>query len=231
MKLLAVDTSASVLSAAVCRDDKIYSEKAEAGTRHCELVMDLIDSLMNKASLEPQDLQGVLCAAGPGSFTGLRIGYSIAKSLALALSIPFAPVPTLDCIAGAAINRETGKIIMPVIQARKDSFFYAFFNDEKRLTEDKEAFADGIEEEIRKISCCIENNSADEIILTGPSSDLLYNSLSVKNPSRIAIRLIDSCNMVYANEIIAIAIKRKLLDNDNTAFLFSGPDYLRQPAV
>ena len=228
MKLLAIDSSTSLLSAAVCNENKIYSEKADAGMRHCELVMDLIDSLMKKASLKPQDLQGVLCTSGPGSFTGLRIGYSIAKSLALSLSIPFAPVPTLDCIASPVLNNDTAKIIVPVIQARKDSFFYAFFNENKRLTEDREAYANNIEEEIKQI---IADNNADKIILAGPASALLYDSLTEKEPSGIKICLEDFNNTVCAEEIITIAKKLELLDNDTSVYLYTGPDYLRQPAV
>ena len=230
MKLLAIDSSASILSAAVCNDENIYSERTEAGMRHCELVMDLIDSLMIKASLKAQDLQGVLCTSGPGSFTGLRIGYSIAKSLALALSIPFVPVPTLDCIASSVCAQTKGKIIIPVIQARKNSFFFAFFDEEKRLTEDREAGTVIIKEEIMRFLEHMENKSTNKIILTGPASEFLYDSLTDYRLSG-SIQLNNSENMIYANNIIAIVKKRNLLDNDNTAHLFTGPEYLRQPAV
>ncbi|WP_461257266.1 tRNA (adenosine(37)-N6)-threonylcarbamoyltransferase complex dimerization subunit type 1 TsaB, partial [Treponema sp. R80B11-R83G3] len=137
MKLLAIDTAASFLSLAAANENEIFSSETEAGTRHSELVMELIDSLMKKAGIMPKDLNGILCMGGPGSFTGLRIGYSIAKGLALSLSAPFAPVPTLECIAHNEKFAQT--VTLAIIEARKNAFFYAFFKNRQRLTEDKDA--------------------------------------------------------------------------------------------
>ena len=212
MNLLALDSSASFLSAALFCNNNIYYSEIEAHMKHSEVIMDSIDNLMKKALLKPQDLNGVLCTGGPGSFTGLRIGYSTAKGLALSLSIPFAPVPTLDCIAWQYKN----DLVLPVIQAGKNAFFYAFFREGNRITKDKEADSAQIAKEIKFYN--------EKITVTGPGSLFLQDSLPGELKNIIAF---NTEKKGYAKEVISIAQYRKIMDNDNTAYLYSGPDYIR----
>jgi len=218
MILLALDTSAGILSVALAKGEEIFSVDTEAVTKHSQLAMELIDDLFKKAGITPKDLNGVLCMGGPGSFTGLRIGYSIAKGLALSLSIPFAPVPTLECIAHN--ERFAKNLTLAVIEARKNAYFYAFFKDGQRLTEDKDS-------DFLQIANEIERYKADnsQIIVTGFGSKTLYESLpkNLKN----AVSLVFE-NTGYAKELIAIAKERRLFSNDNTAHLYSGPEYIRK---
>ena len=228
MNLLAIDSAAKTLSAALSRGDDYFYAEADAQMKQSELVMEFIDSLMKKASLKPDDLNGVLCMSGPGSFTGLRIGYSVAKGLALSLSIPFVPVPTLDCIAyqltdNSEVNAHSSLLIsrsslqLAVIEARKNACFYAFFRGGERLTPDVDADFSQIAEEISRFN--------EKIVLSGPGSFLLFDSL----PDELKeIVLIKNENRGYAREIILIAKALNLFDKDNTAYLFSGPEYLRK---
>jgi tRNA threonylcarbamoyladenosine biosynthesis protein TsaB len=219
MKLLAIETAASILSAAIETEQKIFFTQTEAGTRHSELVMELIDNLMKSACIKPKDLDGIICMGGPGSFTGLRIGYSIAKGLALSLSIPFAPVPTLECIAYG--GQFLQGITLAVIEARKNAYFYAFFSDGQRLTEDKDSDLSQIADEINRY---IENEQK-KITLTGPGSKLLHESLPQKTKESVTLVFE---NKGYAKELIAIAKNKKLFNLDLTAFLYSGPEYIRK---
>jgi tRNA threonylcarbamoyladenosine biosynthesis protein TsaB len=217
MNLLAIDSASSVLSVALSCADEIHCTESEAGTKHSELVMELIDSQMKKARLLPEDLDGVLCMGGPGSFTGLRIAYSIAKGLALSLSIPFAPVPTLDCMAFPC----RGSVpVLAVIEARKKTFFYSFYRTdeleaESILNEDAQA---------SRIALDIERYG-EKIILTGTGAASLYDSFSAETKKSVEL---DIQKRGYSGEIIAIAKMRKIMDNDNTAFLYSGPEYIRK---
>jgi tRNA threonylcarbamoyladenosine biosynthesis protein TsaB len=215
MNLLAIDSCSSVLSVAVSRADEIHCAQSEAGTKHSELVMEMIGGQMKKARLLPEELDGVLCMGGPGSFTGLRIAYSIAKGLALSLSVPFASVPTLDCMAFPCRNRG---LILAAVEARKNTFFYAFYRgDETESNCDEDARASLIELAIERYS--------EKIILTGTGAASLYDLLSQKAKKNVELVLKESG---YAGEIIAIAKVRKIMDNDNTAFLYSGPEYIRK---
>jgi tRNA threonylcarbamoyladenosine biosynthesis protein TsaB len=217
VNLLAVDAAASVLSVAVSRGKEILRAQTDAGMKHSELVMNLIDELMKKAALDPADLEGVLCMGGPGSFTGLRIGYSIAKGLALSLSIPFAPVPTLECIAFA--RRDCG-LIVPVIEARKNAFFYAVFRGAERLMPDTDAAAGEIAETIYK-----KTGENEKITLTGPGAAALFAVLPEKIKNALVL---DGEKRGYAEELISIAKIKEIFHNDNTAFLYSGPEYIRK---
>ena len=220
MNLLAIDAAGSVLSVAVARGEDILYAETEAGMKHSELVMDCIDDQMKKAGLVPGNLDGILCMGGPGSFTGLRIGYSIAKGLALALGIPFAPVPTLDCIAlehNAPQNYPS--LVLPVIEARKNAYFFTIFRNGERLIPDTDAAACQIAETLRL------NYSTGKIFLTGPAAALLYDSFSEELKSRLNIA---HKTRGYARELITIAKNRNMLHNDNTAYLYSGPEYIRK---
>jgi tRNA threonylcarbamoyladenosine biosynthesis protein TsaB len=218
MNLLAIETAASVLSVAVQNGQEIFESETIEGTRHSELVMEIIDSQMKKAALSPKDLNGILCMGGPGSFTGLRIGYSIAKGLALSLSIPFASVPTLECI----VNNENFKQgpTLAVIEARKNAYFNAFFKDGQKLTEDKDSDLSQITDDITQY---VKNGQ--QITLTGYGSKILYDSLPENLKTNIS--LVNE-NNGYAKELIAIAKNKKLFSNDCAANLYSGPEYIRK---
>jgi len=183
--------------------------------------------------------------AGPGSFTGLRIGYSIAKGLALCLSIPFAAIPTLYCIAyqkhieeQSLVNNDSrppnpdsrftasdSPIILTLIEARKNSYFYAFFKNNQRLTPDKEGDSAEITEEIKQYCFAPPFASLPCPALTGPASAGFYDSLPQELKEKIVLRYE---NKGYANELLHIANIRKILDNDTSMFLYAGPEYIRE---
>jgi tRNA threonylcarbamoyladenosine biosynthesis protein TsaB len=217
MKLLAIESASSILSVAVAKNEEIFVSETIEGTRHSELVMDLIDNQIKRAGLTPKDLDGILCMGGPGSFTGLRIGYSIAKGLALSLSIPFAPIPTLECI----VNGEQFKHIptLAVIEARKNAYFNAFFKDGLRVTEDKDSSFSQIAEDIKQYAV------NEKIILTGYGSKTLFESLPEEIKTHI---MLISETKGYAKELINIAENKKLFSNDCAANLYSGPEYIRK---
>jgi tRNA threonylcarbamoyladenosine biosynthesis protein TsaB len=215
MNLLAIDAACSVLSVAVLRGKDFFYAQTEAGMKHSELVMDIINTQTEKAGLKPAELNGILCMGGPGSFTGLRIGFSIAKGLALSLCIPFVPVPTLECIAFSALG-----VSIPVIQARKNAFFFALFEDGKRITEDRDGSISQISEVILK-----NTRENKKINITGPAADDVYNDLPEELKS---FCIFSRNNKGYAAELINIAKNKDLFYTDNTAYLYSGPEYIRK---
>jgi len=87
--------------------------------------MPAIDRLLADGGWVPGDLEGLAVAVGPGSFTGLRIGLSAVKGLALALAIPIAAVPTLDAMAAALPFADLP--VCPVIDARKGEVYASFY--------------------------------------------------------------------------------------------------------
>ena len=174
MNLLAIDTATEQFSVALAADSNTAAPaawlfEADAGLRHSEMVIDIIDMLLDKAALKPPDLSGVVCMGGPGSFTGLRIGFAIAKGLALSLGIPFAAIPTLDCLAWP-FSAWPG-IVVPALDAKKGAFFCALYRGGKRLC----PHMDAAPNEIARILA--DTPSPGQILLTGPGAPLLYEKI------------------------------------------------------
>jgi tRNA threonylcarbamoyladenosine biosynthesis protein TsaB len=219
MNLLAIDTSHSSLSVAVCKNDEIYGAQTDTAMNHSQLAVLFIDEQMKKAALDPCDLRGVLCMGGPGSFTGLRIGYSIAKALSLSLSIPFVPVPTLDCIAHSAMNDSAinNGLLFPVIQASKNAWFYSIFKNSERLAPDQEFSVDGFSK--------IISGYHEKITIAGPGARQLYDTLPGEYSKSIDIT---GTNTNFAKELISIAKNKNLFQNDTSAYLYSGPEYIKK---
>lgn len=94
--LLAIDTSSSWTGIALTDGERVIDHNWDAGRQQTTTVMVAIDNLLNSIGLTIRDLSAIAVASGPGSFSGLRVGMSIAKGFALALGIPLIGVPTLQ---------------------------------------------------------------------------------------------------------------------------------------
>jgi tRNA threonylcarbamoyladenosine biosynthesis protein TsaB len=171
MNLLAIDTATEKFSVALSANNDTWLFEADVGLRHSELIMDSIDMLMHKAAIRPEDLSGIVCMGGPGSFTGLRIGFSIAKGLALSLNIPFAAIPTLDCIAWPF--SAWPEIVAPVLDAKKGAFFCALYHSGRRLC----SVMDSSPAEIAR--AIADAQSLGQTLLIGPAAPILGEKLAV----------------------------------------------------
>ncbi|WP_173934630.1 tRNA (adenosine(37)-N6)-threonylcarbamoyltransferase complex dimerization subunit type 1 TsaB [Chelativorans sp. Marseille-P2723] len=130
MNILALDTAASLCAACVY-DSRSRAEKGrhvlDLGRGHAEHVMAVIAGALDEAGLTYSDLAAVAVAVGPGSFTGLRVGVSAARGLALALEIPAIGVTTLEALAAEAREAYPGRPILSVI-GRSEPFPIAGFD-------------------------------------------------------------------------------------------------------
>src|SRR4051812_6985793 len=97
--LLAIDTSTLTASAAVLDGGRIVVERHAAATQTSEALLPLVDEVLREAGLAPTQLDALACGAGPGSFTGLRIGLATAKGLCFALGKPLLAVSSLAALA------------------------------------------------------------------------------------------------------------------------------------
>jgi tRNA threonylcarbamoyladenosine biosynthesis protein TsaB len=217
--VLALDTSAAALSAALSAGEQTWYFEADAGLRHSELLMEIVDTLFGKAGMERGDLDAVACMKGPGSFTGLRIGFAAAKGIALALGIPLVTAPTLDCMA-ASLSVWPG-IVLPAMDAKKNSFFAALYSGGLRLCPDMDAEAPLIARAVMEKTPC-------PVILTGPGADLLASrlgSLFIRQ-GEAALCVDPLCRRGRAGELLKLAKDTFLLNNEIDE-VFSGPEYIR----
>ena len=125
MMLLAIDTSTNDTGVALY-DGRVLAECAwRSERRHAEQVLPLIDLLLRNLDATPADLTAVAVALGPGSWSGLRVGMSLAKSLALARQLPLIGVPTLDVLAFP--HRHGALPVVPVVRLGRDRYGAAVF--------------------------------------------------------------------------------------------------------
>ena len=107
MRLLALDTSSSAVTAAVHDGVRLLAEVTEPGAQaHGELLAPVVQRALADAGVEPRDLEGIVVGTGPGPFTGLRVGLVTARVMAEALGIPAYGVCSLDAIAAQAVGEE-----------------------------------------------------------------------------------------------------------------------------
>jgi tRNA threonylcarbamoyladenosine biosynthesis protein TsaB len=100
--LLALDTATRTLSLALHDGAEIYAEYTwQTESHHTVELVPAVQSALRQARLSPRDLTHLAVAQGPGSFNGLRVGFSVAQSFALALNLPLLAIPTLEIVAAA----------------------------------------------------------------------------------------------------------------------------------
>jgi len=126
MRVLAVETSTLAGGAALLDGDLVVGEYVlDVSATHSERLMGAVDRLLTDVGWTVRDLEGLAVSVGPGSFTGLRLGLSTVKGLALALAIPIAAVPTLDAMA--ALLPFAALPVCPVLDARKREVYASLY--------------------------------------------------------------------------------------------------------
>ena len=126
MKVLALDSSGMTASVAIIEDDLIRAEyTVDYKKTHSQTVLPMLDEIVNMTESNLKDVDAVAVAAGPGSFTGLRIGAATAKGLGLALNVPLIHVPTT---AGMAYNLYGYRDwICPIMDARRNQVYTGIY--------------------------------------------------------------------------------------------------------
>ncbi len=135
MYILAIESAAQSAGAAVYGGDKLLSEQfLNNGLTHSQTLLPLIDAALAAAGLSVSDMDRIAVSAGPGSFTGVRIGMGTAKGLALGAGKPICPVPTLLALAYNAVSYKG--VIVPIMDARRGEVYTATYrSDGEGLTE------------------------------------------------------------------------------------------------
>ncbi|MBI1804015.1 MAG: tRNA (adenosine(37)-N6)-threonylcarbamoyltransferase complex dimerization subunit type 1 TsaB [Ignavibacteriae bacterium] len=131
MNVLGIETATAVCGAALAEDGRIVAENwFEAQHTHSEKLVILIDRTLQSCHRTVSQLDAIAVSIGPGSFSGLRIGLSVAKGLAIACNLPIVAVPTLRALALRAITeRFVGQqgYILPMIEARRGEVYTALY--------------------------------------------------------------------------------------------------------
>ena len=173
MKILALESSAIAASAALCEDEMLLGQTyLHTGLTHSQTLLPMAADLLEQCGLKPQDLDLIAVAAGPGSFTGLRIGVAAAKGLAWAAELPCAGCSTLEAMAWSLAGFQ-GEVCA-AMDARRHQVYNARFQVNgtapHRLTPDRAiALADLVKE--------LEGTSVPQIIV-GDGAQLCCDALT-----------------------------------------------------
>ena len=135
-KILAIDSSGLVASVAViCGDELIAEYTMNYKKTHSQTLLPMLEEVKKMTDLDLDSIDAIAVAAGPGSFTGLRIGSATAKGLGLALGKPLIAVPTVDGLAYNLYGTE--KYVCPIMDARRNQVYtgvYRFEREEGKYT-------------------------------------------------------------------------------------------------
>lgn len=127
MLVLGIETSTTICSVALVRDGGLIAEYRHLQAKmHAEIIVQLIKNQMDTCGITFAELQGIGISAGPGSYTGLRIGMALAKSLAFAHNLPIAAIPTMDAIAHSL--PAGGHKVAIVLPSRRGEVYAALYD-------------------------------------------------------------------------------------------------------
>ena len=167
MNILAVDTAGKTAGVALTQDGRLlYEVYFDGGLTHSETLLPLIDTCLKLCRLTCADIDLFGVNAGPGSFTGLRIGLAAVKGLALPRDIPCAGVSTLEALARCC----TGSgVVIPALDARRGEVYWAAFSLPgcERLTPDAAQPVGTIEDFLK--------NCKNPVFFVGDGAGLCYN--------------------------------------------------------
>jgi tRNA threonylcarbamoyladenosine biosynthesis protein TsaB len=155
MNVLAIDTSTNVLGVAVANEKGIIGEQITFTKRnHSVRAMPSIEAILKECGLKPSDIDKIVVAKGPGSYTGVRIGVTIAKSLAWSLGVQLTGISSLEALA--LNGRYFNGLVCPLFDARRGQIYTSLFKwdngDLVRLEEDQNVLASEWAEHIKSFN-------------------------------------------------------------------------------
>ena len=176
MKILAIESSATVASVAVVNDNVLEALYTICHKiTHSQTLMPMLDEAARRIELDKNSIDYVAVTSGPGSFTGLRIGASTAKGIAMGLGVPIVPVPTLESLAYNAYGVE--ELICPVMDARRNQVYTGIYSFERsgaeyRLVTHLEQTAMDLGELVDKL-----NSLGKSVLFMGDAKDVFADRI------------------------------------------------------
>lgn len=216
MKALAIDTAIAKISIAARNGDKTVSETYDIGMRQSEILLPAIISVMEKCALEVKELDFLSISQGPGSFTGLRIGYASMKAIEFAADKPLFAYSVLDVYAEPFLDLPF--IIISAMDAHMEKFYLKAFDNGKCIIEEGDYSIDNI---MRLLE---DHGAAKDFLVVGPDSEKLKSLLEsdAKNTVR-AVSL--SCG---TSDILLNLAEKDFLKGKSGIKDYDGPVYIRK---
>lgn len=179
MTILGIETATDVCSAALLTGTAdVLEEWVERKSVHAERLVPMIERLVRRGGISAADVNAVAVSIGPGSFTGLRIGLSVAKGLVYATGCALVAVPTLEALAARVIGEmRTGERVLAVLDARREEVYVQLFD-----VAGGAVVACGEPRDIR-LGALAEFVGSGPVLVTGEARTKAASALYPENPS------------------------------------------------
>ncbi|MBE7092681.1 MAG: tRNA (adenosine(37)-N6)-threonylcarbamoyltransferase complex dimerization subunit type 1 TsaB [Clostridiales bacterium] len=214
MNILCIDTSSVYASCALLKDEQIISEKTVlSGLVHSKSIMPLVEQVLESANVDIEEIDIFSCVAGPGSFTGVRIGVCATKGLAQAMNKPCYAVKTLDCLKE---NVPYFKTVCPILDARRSQVYSAVYENGELIREydvcpleevleflknKKTLFlGDGVKPFKEKISSILGENAI--------FAPLQHNFIRAASGAYLTLKAYNENKLITYNELDAIYLRK-----------------------
>lgn len=221
MKILAVDTSATAASVAVAEENKLIGEfSINTALTHSQTLMPMVDELLNNTGLSVNDIDAVAVNAGPGSFTGVRIGVAAVKGIAFPKNLPCVSVSTLESMAYNMLGNDC--VVCSVMDARCSQVYNALFRVKgctvTRMTDDRALSLTDLKLELQNIR--------EKVVLVGDGAVLCNEFLGSELEN---IMLAPFNNRIQTASSVAYAAFEKINNGETLTVDELMPVYLRLP--
>lgn len=219
MKILAIESSSMVASAAIMTEETLIAEYTMNHKKtHSQTLLSMIDEIVKMSETNLEEIDAIAVSGGPGSYTGLRIGSATGKGLGLALNKPLIHIPTMDAMAYIFFG--TDRLICPMMDARRHQVYTGIYECGNGLEIKLEQNLLLIEEIVEKL-----NETGRAVILLGDGIPVNqeYLQTNLKVPYQVAPAHL---NRSKASSVAALALcyyKEGKIENAREHL----PDYLR----
>ena len=217
MRILAFDTSTPTCSVAVQADGRIADVSFASSRTHSHHLMQMVDQALGLAGIRVSELDAFAVTRGPGTFTGLRIGISAAKAMALAARKPLLGISGLEALAAQAA--ETHRLICPMVDARRSEVYCACYRAEatglRRVSEERVCPPEKVLESIEE-PCLFVGNGAE-----------LYRHLVLEMRGKDGTVAPPVQNNIHASTLARMAAER-FREGQGTQDASLVPQYLRK---
>ena len=214
MKALVIDAAASCMHIAAKNNDFKASISLDLGQKQSQNLLPSIDYILEQVDLKSSDLEYTALTSGPGTFTGLRLAFSALKAIELAHNVPVYGIPSLDAYA-FPYSCFDGTVVS-VIDAKKDQFFAAIYENGRQICEAEDTTAESVATKLDK---------SKKILLCGPDAAVFSEELK---------KIDSSLNLVvYASQPVPsdslFTIAESMIEQKKEPLAdYDGPVYLRK---
>ena len=223
--ILALDTATLTASVALADDrGRALASGAAAVRTHSEQLLPLLDQLLAGLGASMRDVRAIACGAGPGSFTGLRIGLATAKGLAFATGAPLYLVSSLEALVHAALAAGAARdaLLVPCVDARKREVFLGFHRAGRQVAPEMVCTPERMASSIAEIAA----REHAPVVLFGEGAQRYREHAAVAAPIRD-----DLPATPPATSIAALAHARRATDPAGDPVASAAPTYIRPPEI